>query len=81
MRKRDRRRLAAAGGLATLAWLALGTAAFTVWQGAEAPGSPAAPMLWRALEAALLAALIFWVMAGIAYGVVRWVVTGRGPQA
>ena len=81
MRRHDRIRLAAAGALLTCGWLALGTIAFMRWQSAEAPGAAAGKLLWPALEAALLVALIFWVLAGIAYGLIRWIVTGRGPQA
>ena len=81
MRRAERIRPTAAGALLTCGWLAIGTIAFLRWHQAEAPGAPAASMLWPALEAASLVALIFWVAAGIVYGVVRWIVTGRGPQA
>ena len=81
MRRHERRRLTAFGALLTCGWLALGTVAFMRWQSAEAPGLPVARMVWPAFEAASLAALVFWVIAGILYGVVRWIVTGRGPQA
>ena len=81
MRRAQRIRFTAAGAIATCAWLGLGTAAFTLWQKAEAPDAPAGSLLWPALEAASLAALVFWVVAGIAYGIVRWIVTGRGPRA
>jgi hypothetical protein len=81
VRKHELKKLTAIGALLTCGWLALGTLAFVGWQSAETPGLPLARMLWPAFEAALLTALIFWVLAGIIYGVVRWIVTGRGPQA
>jgi hypothetical protein len=70
-----------AGAALTLAWLIGGSIWFVRWQSGEAPGQPARDLIWPALEAALLVALVFWVLAGIAYGIVRWIVTGRGPQA
>lgn len=81
MRRAGRIRLTAAGALLTCGWLAVGTIAYLRWQKAEAPGAPAASMPWPALEAALLVALIFRAVAGTVYGLVLWVVTGRGPQA
>ena len=81
MTGRQRTKLAAAGALATLAWLLAGTFWFVRWQRSEKSPLPAADAWPAALEAALLVALIFWVLAGIAYGIMRWIVTGRGPQA
>lgn len=81
MNRRQRRKAAAIGAAATLLWLAGGTFWFVQWQESEAPGRPAESLLWPALEAALLVALIFWVLAGIAYGIIVWIVTGRGPTA
>lgn len=79
MDRRRRIRIARAGALLTLAWLATGTLAFVAWQRAEDPSSPNP---WPAsFEAALLTAFCFWVLAGIAYGIIRWIVTGRGPRA
>lgn len=81
MRAARRRKLALAGALLTLIWLAVGTGWFVHWQAEEGAAVPAAQM-WRvAIEAALLVALIFWVVAGIAYGIIIWIVTGRGPRA
>jgi hypothetical protein len=65
----------------TLAWLIGGSFWFVRWQVIEAPGKPAGGLILPAIEAALLVALVFWVLAGIAYGIVRWIVTGRGPRA
>lgn len=79
--KHERKKLVAIGALLTSAWLVLGTIAFLGWQSVDEPDLPATRLLWPAIEAALLAALIFWVCAGIAYGLIRWIVTGRGPQA
>ena len=70
-----------AGTALTLAWLAAGTSWFAWWQAGEKDG-PTAGQIWRgSAEAALLVALLFWVLAGIACGAIRWIVTGRGPQA
>jgi hypothetical protein len=81
MRRAQRRRAALVGALITLVWLAAGSAWFVHWQASEG-GAGSAGQMWRdALEAALLVALVFWVLAGIAYGVIVWIVTGRGPQA
>ena len=81
MKRRQRMRLTVICVLLTGCWLALGTLSFVRWQSAEAPGAPARTLVWPALEAATICALIFWVVAGIAYGLVRWIATGRGPQA
>ena len=81
MNRAKRRKLALAGALLTLVWLAVGTFCFALWQ-AEGSGAEPTGQMWRdAIEAALLVALIFWVLAGIAYGIIVWIVTGRGPQA
>ena len=78
MNRRQRNRTAAAGLLATMVWLVAGTIWFVHWQASEEAGGPS----WaEAIEAALLVALVFWVLAGIAYGIIVWIVTGRGPQA
>jgi hypothetical protein len=67
--------------LLTLAWLIAGTIWFVHWQASESRAGSAGS-LWRdAIEAASLTALVFWVLAGIAYGIIVWIVTGRGPQA
>ena len=79
--KHERKKLMTIGALLTAGWLVLGTIAFLGWQGADKPDLPGARLFWPAVEAALLVALIFWVCAGIAYGLIRWIVTGRGPQA
>ena len=76
-----RRKLARACSLLTLAWLAVGTPCFVYWQMSEGRAATTGHMWREAIEAALLVALIFWVLAGIAYGVVTWIVTGRGPPA
>ena len=81
MNRATRRRLALAGTLLTLVWLAAGTGWFVHWQAGEGDGGPAGQMWRDAIEAALLVALIFWVLAGIAYGIIVWIVTGRGPRA
>lgn len=81
MKRRQRMRLTAISVLLTACWLELGTLSFIRWQSAEAPGAPGRILVWPALEAAAICALIFWVVAGIMYGLVRWIVTGRGPQA
>jgi hypothetical protein len=80
MRREQRRRVALVCALVTLAWLAGGTLWFAHWQASEGVAVSAA-LWWNAIEAALLVALVFWVLAGIAYGVIVWIVTGRGPQA
>jgi hypothetical protein len=81
MTRRQRLKLTAAGALLTLAWLGAGTLWFVHWQRSEDPALSVGAAWPAALEAALLVALVFWVVAGIAHGIVRWVVTGRGPQA
>ncbi|HEY5724027.1 MAG TPA: hypothetical protein VIT45_17080 [Allosphingosinicella sp.] len=81
MKHRKGRSWTDSGALLTLAWLFLGPVLFFFWQRSEKPEMAAASMSSAAIEAALLVALIFWVLAGIAYGLVRWIVTGRGPQA
>ena len=63
--------------IASLAWLALGTIAFGYWQ----LGEEGAIAWGEAALAALLAALAFWVVAGILFGILRWIVTGYGPRA
>jgi hypothetical protein len=81
MNRRQRVRWTIVGAVLTLVWLAGGTLWFVEWQASEAPGTPR-DQFWRpAIEAALLVALAFWVLAGIAYGIIVWIVTGRGPQA
>jgi fatty acid desaturase len=81
MKRADRRKLVLAGALLTLVWLAAGTGWFVHWQASEGATAPAGRMWREAIEAALLVALIFWVIAGIAYGIIVWIVTGRGPRA
>jgi hypothetical protein len=81
MRQALRRRTALVCALVTLVWLAAGTGWFVHWQASEGVAASAGQMWREAFEAALLVALIFWVLAGIAYGVIIWIVTGRGPQA
>ena len=81
MRRHERRKLTAIGALLTCGWLAVGTTGFMRWQNAESPGLTAKQTLWPALEAAILTALVFWVVVGILFGLIRWIVTGRGPQA
>ena len=81
MNRAQRRKLALAGALVTFVWLAVGPFWFAGWQ-AEGSGAEPTAQMWRdAIEAALLVALIFWVLAGIAYGMIVWIVTGRGPRA
>ena len=81
MTRIQHRRIALAGALLTLAWLAAGTLGFVRWQASEDPSAAGRDLWVAAFEAAALVALVFWVLAGIAYGVIRWIVTGRGPQA
>ena len=64
-----------------MAWLAVGTFWFILWQKDEGAAVTTGHMWREAIEAALLVALIFWVLAGIAYGIIAWIVTGRGPTA
>ena len=65
----------------TLVWLAVGTPSFVCWQMSEGVAASTGHMWWEAIEAAVLVALIFWVLAGIGYGMIVWIVTGRGPRA
>lgn len=81
MNRARRRKLALAGALLTLIWLTVGSAWFVHWQASEGVAGPAGRMLREAFEAAVLVSLAFWVLAGIAYGIIVWIVTGRGPQA
>lgn len=81
MTRIQHRRIALAGAALTLAWLAVGTLWFVHWQASEDPSASTRDLLPEAFVAAALVALVFWVLAGIAYGIIVWIVTGRGPQA
>ena len=82
MNRRQRRAVAVLAVMATMAWLACGTLLFVMWQVVDSGWATNTGQFWeQALLAAALVALVFWVLAGIAYGVIRWIVTGRGPQA
>ena len=78
------RRWALRGALLTLAWLAFACPAFVYWQMSERPGGASLwdDRLWReGAVVALLAALAGWIVAFCLVGLVRWIVTGRGPSA
>lgn len=81
MTRIQHRQIALAGAALTLAWLAVGTLWFVHWQASEDSAAVLRDLWFEAFEAAALVALVFWVLAGIAYGIIRWIVTGRGPQA
>ena len=81
MNRARRRKLALAGVVLTFAWLAVGAVWFALWQADGSGAEPTQPMWREAIGAALLVALISWVLAGIAYGIIVWIVTGRGPRA
>lgn len=78
--KRRRSAWARLGAAATLVWMVGGTVAFVCWQAAEGKPVPR-DYWWNGFEAAALVAAIAWILIGIGHGVVRWIVTGRGPRA
>lgn len=68
--------------LITFAWLAFACPAFVYWQMSVRPGGASLwdQRLWReGAVAALLAALAFWMVIACVAGLVRWLLTRRGP--
>ena len=70
--------------LATLVAVPIVAAAFAFWAASAPPLGNGGTVFghWReGFETALIAAAIFWVLAGTLFCIIRWIKTGEAPSA